>query len=230
MVQTRQPLTRARVADAAIALADGEGLGQVTMRRVAAQLGVEAMSLYHHVDNKEELLDAVVEALIAEVEAAVAAAEAESGAPGEPWRAALRRRFLTARGVMVRHPWAPQLIASRTAVPPSLLAYYDRVLATMVDGGVSYRLAHRAMHAFGSMALGFAQELFTPAPGEGAEAEIDEEQFALMAQALPHLAAMIASELHDAADDVLGWCDSQTEFEFTLDLLLDGLERHAALS
>ena len=225
MGRTREPLTRERVAAAAVAIADAEGLGQVTMRRVATEVGVEAMSLYHHVANKEALLDSVAEALIGEVMAAVAAAE--EAAPELDWARSLRRRFLTARGVMLRHPWAPQLIGSRTTAPMALYAYYDQVLATMVDGGVSYHLAHRAIHAFGSMALGFAQELFSPGDPDTA-APVDEEQLAQMAQAFPHLGAMIASELHAADEDVLGWCDSQAEFEFTLDLMLGGLERQAA--
>ena len=226
MVAGREPLTRERVFVAGLAVADRDGLAQVTMRRVAAELGVEAMSLYHHVANKEALLDGVLEALVAEVEAAVH--RVEEAEPTPDWRQALRRRFLTARSVMARHPWAPQLIASRTTVPAALYAYYDRVLGTMVGGGLSYHLAHRALHAFGSMALGFAQELFAPPAGDPAT-EPGDAGLEQMAQAFPHLAAMVAAEIHDAGDVTLGWCDSQTEFEFTLDLLLDGLERAAAV-
>jgi AcrR family transcriptional regulator len=209
---------------AALAVADRDGLGQLTMRRVATELGVEAMSLYHHVANKEALLDGVVEALVAKVDEAVAAVE--EAAPEPRWAPALRRRFLTARSVMLRHPWAPQLLGSRTEIPAGLYAYYDRLIGTMVDGGLSYDLAHRALHAFGSMALGFAQELFSPAPDGGTE--VDEAEMARMAEAFPHLGAMVAAEVHANDDDMLGWCDSQSEFEFTLDLILDGLERHAA--
>ncbi|MGE3618929.1 MAG: TetR/AcrR family transcriptional regulator [Acidimicrobiia bacterium] len=222
MVRSRQPLTPERVAGAARAVADREGLEQVTMRRVAAELGVEAMSLYHHVASKEALLDGLVEALVAEVLSTVARVEAD--APDPSWRRTLRRRFLTARAVMLRHPWAPRLIAGRATAPPTLYAYYDGVVATMVEGGLSYHLAHRALHAFGSMPLGFSQELFAPA---GQDAEADPAAQARMAELVPHLAAMVGAEVHAAGDDVLGWCDSQTEFEFTLDLLLDGLERQS---
>ena len=206
---------------AASAVADADGLAQVTMRRVAAELGVEAMSLYHHVANKEALLDGLLAALMDEVDESVAAVE--SASPEADWRRTLRRRFLTTRSVMLRHPWAPRLITSRTSVPASVYGYYDRVLGTMVDGGLSYHLAHRGLHAFGSMALGFTQELFSPAGGD--ESGPTEDEVTGMADAFPHLAAMVASEVHDTGDAVLGWCDSQTEFEFTLDLLLDGLER-----
>jgi hypothetical protein len=110
-----------------------------------------------------------------------------------------------------------------STVPGALYAYYDRILGTLVGAGFSYRIAHRALHAFGSMPLGFVQELFSP--GDSDDTGPDESELAAMAEALPHLAAMMAAEMHDAADPMLGWCDSQTEFDFTLDLILDGLER-----
>ncbi|MEU4428015.1 TetR/AcrR family transcriptional regulator C-terminal domain-containing protein [Actinoplanes sp. NPDC024001] len=218
---SRTPLTRERVLAAAVAIADAEGVKALTMRRLAADLDVEAMSLYYHLPAKEALLDGVVETVLGEICAAVAARE-----PAEDWRAAIRERFLTAREVMLRHPWAPVLLGSRRAVPPIVYAYYDGIVATLVGGGFSYRLAHRALHAFGSMALGFAQEIFSPANAGGTtETDTAEEDLAAMAAAVPHLTAMVAAEVHDAGDPMLGWCDSQVEFEFTLDLLLDGLAR-----
>ena len=99
----------------------------------------------------------------------------------------------------------------------------------MIEAGFSYHLAHRALHSFGSMPLGFVQELFNPAAaGEEGDNELAEAELAAMAEFLPHMAAMVAAELHDNNDDVLGWCDSQSEFEFTLDLLLDGFARQLA--
>jgi hypothetical protein len=99
-------------------------------------------------------------------------------------------------------------------------------VSTLVGGGFSYHVAHRALHAFGSLPLGFAQEVFSPAAAGGStDVEAAEADFAAMAGSLPHLTAMMAAEIHDATDPALGWWDSQTEFEFTLDLLLDGLER-----
>lgn len=219
----REPLSRERVLSAAMAVADADGMGAVTMRRVAGDLGVEAMSLYHHVPGKERLFDGLVEALITEIEAAV-----DAGAVADQdWRTSLRQRCLTAREVMVRHRWAPELIGSRNVIPPNLMGYFEAILASLIDGGFSYHLAHRALHALGSMALGFSQELFSPAAdAESAAGEDSEAALAAMAAAFPHLAAMVASELHDTQEDPLGWCDSQAEFEFTLDLILDGLERH----
>ena len=187
------------------------------MRALAEDLGVEAMSLYHHLPGKAGLLDGVVESLMTEVDAATAGIR-----PGDDWRDGVRQRCLAARVVMVRHPWGPALLVSRSSVPPSVFAHFEAVLAAMVDGGFSYHLGHRALHSLGSMVLGFVQELFAPsAEGDGDQSE---EELAAMAQALPHITAMVASELHATDEDVLGWCDSGAEFAFTLDLVLDGLE------
>ena len=219
----REPLNRERVLSAAVALADAQGLPALTMRRLAADLGVEAMSLYYHLPSKESLLDGLVESVLAEVDEAVSRLYPPRAGG---WRTRLRQRFLAARQVMLRHPWAPGLIGSRRTVPAGVYAYYDAILGTMIDAGFSYHLAHRALHAIGSMPLGFVQELFTPAAaGVKPEADASEAELAAMAETLPHLTAMVATEIHSATDPTLGWCDSQVEFEFTLDLLLDGLER-----
>jgi AcrR family transcriptional regulator len=207
---------------AAMAVADADGLAAVTMRRVAADLGVEAMSLYHHVASKEQLLDGLADALVVEIASGV-----PEQAPGVDWQESLRARCLAARDVVLRHRWGPELLGTRTQVPASLFAYYEQVLATMVEGGLSYHLAHRGVHALGSMVLGFSQELFAMPDDAGGDAGADADaELAAMAMAFPHLAAMVASELHDNEEDPLGWCDSQAEFEFTLGLILDGLARH----
>jgi AcrR family transcriptional regulator len=211
---------------AAVALVDAHGVPALTMRRLAADLGVEAMSLYYYVPHKEALLDGVAETVIAEIDAAVARPDGDGDGDGENWRTRLRQRFLAARQVMLRHPWAPGLLGTRRTIPAGVYAYYDRIVGTLVEGGFSYHLAHRALHAFGSMPLGFAQEVFSPASAGGSmEVDAAEEDLASMADALPHLTAMATAELHAATDPTLGWCDGQVEFEFTLDLLLDGLER-----
>ncbi len=204
---------------AAVAIADRDGLSAVTMRRLATVLRVEAMSLYHHLPGKEALLDGLVDSIAHEIDA-----EIRQLPPVRGWRQVLRQRCLAARTVMLRHPWGPALIGSRPAIPPVLFLHFEATLATMVEGGCSYHLAHRAMHALGSMTLGFTQELFSPPAGDGA-ADVSEAQLEQMAAQLPHVTAMVASEIHAHDGDTLGWCDSQAEFEFTLDLLLDGLER-----
>ena len=219
----RAPLSKGRLLAAAVELADAEGLGAVTMRRVSAAVGVEAMSIYHHLSGKDALLEGLLDSVVAEIDDLVRTVE-ESEGPLD-WRPTLRRRFLVARTVMLRHPWAPGLIGTRTTIPPSVYGIYEALLATMIEGGFSYQLAHRALHSFGSMPLGFVQEMFSPATSAEADVEQAEAELAAMAEVLPHLTAMVASEVHANDGDMLGWCDSQDEFEFTLDLVLDGFAR-----
>jgi AcrR family transcriptional regulator len=207
----RKPLTRDLVLRAAVGIADRDGIAAVTMRRLGAELGVEAMSLYYHLKGKDALLDGVAETLVEEVVAAASAIDGD----GE-WRAVLRARFLAAREVMLRHRWGPGLLNTRKTVPFGVMRYYDSIIGVMLAAGFSYRIAHRALHAFGSMPLGFVQEVFSPSADDG------DADLSAVADLLPHLAAMVASEAHEAE---LGWCDSQVEFVFTVDLLLDGLDR-----
>ncbi|MFF5264388.1 TetR/AcrR family transcriptional regulator [Actinomadura viridis] len=223
--QPRVPLSRRRVLRAAVGLADRDGLDSLTMRRLAQELGVEAMSLYHHVANKEAVLDGVVEVILGEIVAAVEEAEAPS--PEEDWQGALRARILAAREVLLRHPWAPRVLETRTTGSPAFIAYMDHVVGLLRAGGFSFDLAHRALHVLGSRALGFTQELFQP-DGAGtpdAEAAAMMEQ---MAGRYPNLAGMLADAVHDDPDGTLGFCDDQFEFEFALDLILEGLERRRA--
>jgi AcrR family transcriptional regulator len=221
-VEPRIPLTRDRVLDAAVALADVRGVESVTMRRLAQALGVEAMSLYHHVANKDAVIDGMVEVVVDEINEAVSAVDSPS--PVDDWKGTMRSRILTARSVLLRHPWAPGLLETRTTMSPGIVRYFESVLAVFRAGGFSYDLAHHAMHALGSRALGFTQELFEPDDAETG----DQAALALlnqMAAELPHLVGMMMEIGHDDAGATLGWCDDQTEFEFGLDLILDGLDR-----
>ena len=223
----RRPLSRDLVLETAVALVDQEGLAALSMRRLGQELGVEAMSLYHHVANKEALLDGMVDAVVTEL-----TAEVGPGGGPEPrrdWLHAMRARILTARTVMLRHSWLPAVLETRTSVSAPLIAYYEGVLATLRGGGFSNDLAHHTLHALGSKALGFSQELFDPAKGGDAGHQSGAD-LAAMAEAFPHLMAMMAEVAHDDPDSTLGWCDDQTEFEFGLDVLLDGLERRRAAS
>lgn len=215
------PLSRERVLRAAVRVADDGGIDSLTMRRLADELGAEAMSLYYHVASKEDLLDGVVDVIAAEINDAVAAVAAP--AAGANWKAAARRRILAAREVFLRHRWAPALFETRATISPQVVRYYDGLVGLMRDGGFSWDQAHHALHALGSRALGFSQELFTPDSGAGDG--MDPAAAEAMAAQFPHLAAMLADIVHDDPDSTLGWCDDQTEFEFGLDLLLDGLDR-----
>ena len=219
--EPRIPLSRDRVLRAAVELADEEGIAALTMRRLAGRLRVEAMSLYYHVANKEALLDGVVDTLITEIEHDLGGFDVESGLTD--WKTELRHRILTARQVMLRHRWAPAVIETRTSMTPALLRYMDSVLGILLEGGFSTDLGHHAMHALGSRALGFNQELFAPD-----ESDQDDDGMALLgelAPQLPYLIRMLSDVSHDDPDSTLGWCDDQTEFEFGLDLMLDGLEK-----
>ena len=218
----RQPLSKDRVLRAAMDLADREGIAALSMRRLASELGVEAMSLYYHVANKEAVLDGVIDVIMSEIE------EAVGGYGGDPsrddWKAATRSRILGAREVWLRHPWAPAVIESRTAISPAIARYFDALLGLLREGGFSYDMAHHAMHALGSRALGFTQELFEPEDQEAGDDEVN-GMLEQMADQLPYLVGMMLEVGHDDPDSTLGWCDDQFEFEFGLDLILDGLDR-----
>lgn len=225
----RSPLTRDRVLQAATDIADAEGLAAVSMRRVAAKLGVEAMSLYYHLPGKDGLLDGLVERLAVEILAESAQAADAEGIRAGDWRAEVRARSLAARRVMIRHPWGPALITSRAAVPLDIQSVFEAALAAMIRGGLSYPIAHRGMHALSSMVLGFVQEPFSaPSADTPEDAVMDEAALAAMAEHFPYTSEMVAAELHAEGETALGWCDTQTEFEFTLGLLLDGLDRAAS--
>ncbi|MDH5420417.1 MAG: TetR/AcrR family transcriptional regulator C-terminal domain-containing protein [Acidimicrobiia bacterium] len=221
----RAPLSKTRVLEAAMNLADRSGIETLTMRNLAQELGVEAMSLYYHVANKEALLDGLVDSLLTEIEQERGDFEVVMDQGG--WLPTMRSLILTARTVMLRHPWAPRVIESRTTMTPTLLRYFNALLGIMIEGGFSNDLGHHAMHALGSRALGFNQELFEPDNTEQGD-EAAEAMMADLASQLPYLMGMLAEVVHDDPDTTLGWCDDQTEFEFGLDLLLTGLEARRA--
>ena len=220
--ERRIPLSKERVLTAAVALADEGGIESLTMRKLAHELGVEAMSLYNHVANKEDILDGIVDSIASEIEESVGGFDAP--ADGSDWQAAVRKRILTAREVMLRHPWAPGVLETRTTMSPVMLRYFDSLLGLVREGGFSYDLAHHGMHTLGTRALGFSHELFEPGDAE----EADEEAMLMlkrMADQIPYVVEMMTEIVHDDPDTTLGWCDDQTEFEFSLDLILGGLER-----
>jgi AcrR family transcriptional regulator len=220
--EARVPLSKERVLGAAVKLADEGGIDALTMRNLAHALGVEAMSLYYHVASKDEVLDGIAEVILGEIHEVVSTIE---GPPdGVDWKTAMRQRILSARQVLLRHPWAAGVIETRTAMSLEAVKYFDEVLGLFRAGGFSYDMAHHAMHALGSRALGFTQELFEP---DNADAG-DEQATAMleqMADKIPHIVEMLMEVSHGDPESTLGWCDDQVEFEFGLDLILDGLER-----
>ena len=220
----RAPLSRERVMRAAVDVADADGISAVSMRRIGQELGVEAMSLYNHVAGKEALLDAMVDQVAAEIMTAVGALEGPDAA--HDWRSTLRARALTAREVMLRHRWAPGVLETRTTMSLDIVRYFDGVVGILRAGGFSNDLTHHSLHALGSRVIGFSQELFDP--GDAAGGDASEELLAAMATQIPHLVEMLGEVAHDDPESTLGWCDDQSEFEFGLDVLLDGLERRRA--
>ncbi|WP_029291357.1 TetR/AcrR family transcriptional regulator [Cellulomonas sp. HZM] len=210
-MEVRTRLNRERVLLAAVSLADGEGLDALSMRRLAQHLGVVPMALYKHVANKEQLLDGMVEVLVAEIDPPLV---------GTDWRTAVRARVLAARRVLRRHPWARPVLETRVVVTPAVLGYLDQTIAMFRAGGFSDDLTHHVMHALGSRAWGFTQELFdTPTPPPE-----DPAVLVALAHAFPNVAAVAAASSHDSSA-VDGGCDDQAEFEFALDLMLDGFAR-----
>ncbi|MGV9979432.1 TetR/AcrR family transcriptional regulator [Micromonospora wenchangensis] len=216
----RTPLNRDRILRAAVTLADGAGIDSLSMRNLAQELGVVPMALYKHVANKDELLDGMIDVVVGEIEPLT---------PGVGWQPAIRRRVLSARQVLRRHPWASLAIESRSTATPAVLGYLDSMIGALRAGGLSADLTHHVMHALGSRILGFSQELFdasrqagrtgptTPAPPAPLPPEV--------AARFPHVAEIATAAAHDTGTVVGAGCDDQFEFEFALDLLLDGIER-----
>jgi AcrR family transcriptional regulator len=207
----RAPLNRALVVAAAIDLADHEGIDAVSMRRLGQELGVEAMSLYTHIEGKDDLLDAMADAVVATVPVE---------RRDDHWQAALRAMILDARAALVRHPWAVRVIESRDAPGPATVRYLDAVAETMLGGGFSADLAHHALHVLGSRGLGFSQDLYDD------KGDVDPDVSAAYARelavAFPSVGAIALAASHEGG---LGGCDDDVEFAFGLDIILDGLER-----
>ena len=212
--QPRVPLSRERVLDAAVALADEGGVDALSMRKLAQELGVVPMALYKHVSNKDELLDGMVDVVVGEI---------DPPPSGTDWKTTIRQRVLSARSALLRHPWASQVIESRTDPTPTVLEYMDSMVGIFRAGGFSIDLTHHAMHAMGSRLLGFTQELFDDS------VDLDPAATAVMVQQMagkyPHIIEMLVAITHDEASVVGQGRDDQFEFEFALDLMLDGLER-----
>jgi AcrR family transcriptional regulator len=208
----RVPLSRERVFQAAVALADERGFESLTMRALGEELGVEAMSLYHHVANKDELLDGMVDVVFSEIELPTTDVD---------WKTAMRRRAISTREALARHRWAVGLLQSSTSPGPASLRLVNAVLGCLREAGFSVEDAVHAYSAQDAYIYGFAlQEKTLPVdtPGELAEAaETMRRRFS--ADEYPHLAETITERVTKSGYDFAD------EFEFGLDLILDGLER-----
>lgn len=209
----RPALTHERIIDAAVRAADRSGLAQLSMRNVAQELGVEAMSLYHHLDGKQALLDGLANWAFTQI---------ELPDPKQPWRQAMSERAASARRMLARHPWALGLIESRRAPGPALLRHHETVLACLRGNGFSVALATHAFSAIDAYVYGFVlTELNLPfAAGESADDFVAEIRELLPADKYPHLVEMISEQV---VGKDYAYSD---EFAFGLELVLDGLERH----
>jgi AcrR family transcriptional regulator len=206
----RAPLDREQVLRAALQVADKGGIEALSMRKLAHAVKVEAMSLYHHVASKEDILDGLVELVVSEIDAPAA---------GTPWKKAMRKRAISAHTVLMRHPWATMLFVSRLNVGPNMLRYVDATLGCLREAGFSFAMADHAWNALDAYTYGFTlQKLNFPLePAEYASAAkgflpmIPPEQF-------PHLNGL-------SREVIAGRHDGLQQLELGLDLLLDGFER-----
>lgn len=207
----RSALDRTTVLNAGIRFADAEGLGSLSMRRLAAQLGVVPMALYKHVADKDDLLAGMIDVVVAGYPAPTS---------GLDWRDRVRARVLGARTALLRHPWLRPAIESSTRRTASVLTHMDAVAGEFVAAGFSADLTHHAMHALGHRIWGFSPEAFDDrtAPPSAAEAS----ELARMADRWPHIMAITRDSLERTRG---AGCDADAEFAFTLDLLLEAFDR-----
>ena len=207
----RLPLTRERVLRAAIGLADAGGIEGLSMRRLAQELGVEAMSLYYHVANKNDILNGIVDQVVSEFELPAVRAD---------WKIAIRTTAVSAHEVLVRHPWAASLVLSGTGLSKARLRYMDAILGSLRRAGFSADMTDHAYHALDSHIMGFT--LWQVGMNLGSEDDLKAMAGEFLAQLsveeFPYLAEHVEQHLKPRTDDV-------SEFEFGLGLILDGLER-----
>ncbi|MFI5497910.1 TetR/AcrR family transcriptional regulator [Nocardia asteroides] len=213
---TRPPLSRARVLDAAVRVADRGGAEAITMRRVAQELGVEAMSLYHHVPNKDAILDGVVDAVFAAIEL--------PPADCPDWRDAIRARARSAHAVLARHSWALGLMDSRRHPGPATLRHHDAVLGVLRRAGFSLPMAAHAVSLIDSYIGGYVlQEANLPVT---TPAEVEQVAGGILAEMptgeLPYLTELIVEHALSPG------YDHTAEFGYGLDLILDALDGRRA--
>jgi AcrR family transcriptional regulator len=202
-------LSRDRILDAALALADADGLEAVSMRRLGQKLGVEAMSLYNHVANKDAILDGILERVLGDI---------VLPRPGGDWEAELRRCSLSAHDVLQRHPWACGLVMAPASGPAALAArvrYIEALLGTLREAGFTAEQAYHGYHVLDGHAIGFTMwELGHSVRPD--DAVVDDAMRLVESGAFPYL--LEHAQLHDAEHGV-------TAFEFGLDMIFDGLRR-----
>lgn len=212
----RRPLSRDRVLQAALRLVDKAGVESLTMRGLAGTLGVEAMSLYKHVANKDEVLDGLIDLVVAEIEVPP---------PGTEWRQAMRERARSARRVFLRHRWAALLMESRLSQSPTKLRYVNAVLGLLRQGGFTAPMAYRAFLLIDSYLYGFIMQEVSWPNDDSNISQVGEEMTTHMSPAdYPHVVETMGHVMAMSVDGKLGVV-YDTEFNAGLDLILDSLGR-----
>ena len=208
--QDRARLSRDRVLHGAMAVADAGGIGSLTIRSLAFELGVKPMSVYHHVANKDEILDGIVDLVFSEI---------ELPSPDGDWRAEMRRRAVSARAVLSVHPWAIPLLQSRTNPGPATLRHHDSVIGALRAAGFSLEMVAHAYALMDSYVFGFAlSEAALPINGPETVTEVADQMMHLFdPAAYPHLVEFSVGHILKPGYDF------GEEFGFGLDLVLDGL-------
>ncbi|HEY9410847.1 MAG TPA: TetR/AcrR family transcriptional regulator [Jiangellaceae bacterium] len=211
---SRPPLSRKRALATAVALADAEGIGSLSMRKLAQELGVEAMSLYHHVTNKEDILDGMVDMVFGEI---------ELPSEGTDWKTAMRQRAESARAALTRHPWAISIMDSRTSPGPATLRHHDAVLGSCRGAGFSVQMAAHAFSLIDSYIYGFVlQEVNLPFDESSDLGEVVESMMLpFSADDYPHLVELTTQYILQPGYSY------GNEFAYGLSLLLDSLEAAA---
>ena len=203
------PLSRERILQVALQRADAEGIEALSMRKLAQELGVKAMSLYNHVANKDDIVDGMVDRVVGEIELPSLDID---------WKTAMRQRAISAHTVLLRHPWATLALMSRVNVGPAMLRYVDATLACLVEAGFSYPMADYAWNALDSHIYGFTlQALNFPFEAEEYAAAAKDYVAMIPPEKYPYM-NQLTQQVMDGRHDGLH------DFEFGLNLLLDGLE------
>ena len=213
--EPRTPLSRERVLGAAIAMADEGGIEALTMRKLAHELGVEAMSLYHYVAKKDDLLAGIVDIVLLEIE--LPAEDAD-------WKAGIRQIAISAHDALTRHPWACRLVLGMKGVSPARFRYMEALLATLREAGFAPELTYHAYHALDSHIMGFTLWVGSFSVDTSKDLASLASSFLedFPAEQYPYLAEHIEQHITESGHDGV------SDFEFVLDLILDGLERMQA--
>lgn len=211
----RQALSPQRVIAAAVALADADGVDALTIRKLATELDVKPMTIYHHVPNKEAIIDGMVDVVFAEIDLPPTDLD---------WKRAIRQRATSAREALARHPWAAPLMESRTSPGPATLRHHDAVLGCLRAGGFSLEMTAHAYAVIDAFIYGFAlQEANLPATAGGEMADLAQAMSAAMPMGeYPHLVEFTTQHV------LRPGYDFGHEFDFGIDLVLDGLEAAAS--